>query len=205
MKPHLDYSSNIFLHSGEDTRFQFVYGSQLYGTFFGLFAKFKFDIDSSKQSANIKRIDFELINYKGILNIEIESIDVYPNYEEIETKNDVLYIDLFVKAGIGDHKPTIGYTKEFSKSIKVTNGSYFSIYRTLLPLKSDSDSDQNTYKNVYDSEFHERDGKISGLRKLAEFPDLFKYQSKDENDKSLASKRIASIRCQPSNNKIIIM
>lgn len=68
----MDFSSNISLSDG--SRIQTIYASQLYGTFFGIFAKFDVSqttFNGTKKSKYIEKIKFTLINFKGNLNLEI--------------------------------------------------------------------------------------------------------------------------------------
>ena len=46
---------------------QFIYGSQLYGTVFAVYAKFNCSIEGNE--ATLNSIDFKLINYKGCVNL----------------------------------------------------------------------------------------------------------------------------------------
>ncbi len=68
----MDFSSNINLN--DESRVQALYASQLYGTFFGVFAKFGVSETEEIGGVNskfINSITFNLINFKGLLNLEI--------------------------------------------------------------------------------------------------------------------------------------
>jgi hypothetical protein len=56
---------------GPDSKpvYQFVYGSQSYGTLFGVFARFMADMKSDGSGCDLKSISLRLLNYQGIINI----------------------------------------------------------------------------------------------------------------------------------------
>ncbi len=69
----MDYSSNI--NFSDSKRVQTLYASQLYGTFFGIFATFevsKTTVVGTARTKILSKINFSLINYKGPLNLEIK-------------------------------------------------------------------------------------------------------------------------------------
>ena len=53
----------------EEEVFQFIYGSQLYGTSFAVYANFKHEPNPEGEGVLITQIDYKLINYKGIINL----------------------------------------------------------------------------------------------------------------------------------------
>lgn len=73
------YIGNIDLSK---TEFQAIYASQLYGTFFMVFAKFT-AIDKGEGVYSISKIKFKLVNYKGLINIGINKV------QGIEKKTDL--------------------------------------------------------------------------------------------------------------------
>src|SRR6266496_6182820 len=68
--------------------YHFVYASQLYGTIFGIYAKFEPDPEYKGKNYAIKTISFKLINYKGSINIGLTG-----NYEW-DDENTTLYFGL---------------------------------------------------------------------------------------------------------------
>lgn len=66
------YYTTVVLSEDRVDHFQFVYASQIYGTFFGIYAKF--DIRKDGTRAMLKKIRFRIINYKGVINIGITGI-----------------------------------------------------------------------------------------------------------------------------------
>ncbi|RXG14222.1 hypothetical protein DSM03_101339 [Leeuwenhoekiella aestuarii] len=80
------------LYIGEDSANfnQLIYASQLYGTFFAVYAKISSSrTESDKTGRQIDEITFRVVNYKGIIDIGLEKAEY-----NISTKE----IDLFVKA-----------------------------------------------------------------------------------------------------------
>ncbi len=51
------------------SRYQFVYASQLYNTFFGIFARFETsNLDHENKLCNVDAAEFILVNYSGQIN-----------------------------------------------------------------------------------------------------------------------------------------
>ena len=165
----LQFSKTISL-AERDNRFQLIYATHLYGTLFGVFARFqteKIDDDSIK----VKMIDFMGINYKGNINLGIKGIKVN------EVVDDVLKIDLILQAdGTGFR------TKEFLKpdlpevmqedeprphfdNIIIKKDQSLEVIRTLVPMNIDHPDYENLQDEIrafkdgkFDSEFFIRDG-----------------------------------------------
>ena len=57
----MDFSTTILLSPEENNRYQAIYASQRYGTFYGLFGKF--DIEKKGKKTFLRGIDLKLINY----------------------------------------------------------------------------------------------------------------------------------------------
>jgi hypothetical protein len=66
----------IYVSKSKKKPFHFVYGSQLYETLFGVFAKF--DVEDDKQGTYlIKGVSLRIFNYKGPINIGFTSNKLY--------------------------------------------------------------------------------------------------------------------------------
>ena len=140
--------------------YQFVYSSELYGTAFGIYARFKGT--ETPRSYQITAVSLRLVNYRGVINIGF-------------AKNDVIY-----KSNAGKNllicyvqgtAPAVEKEYTFSTPVEVEKGKPFPLTfdRRLVPLpgfekdfgaanlngKLDQDAPQGPY---FDSEFYYRDG-----------------------------------------------
>ena len=64
-----DYSTNVVLEA-DSNRFQTLYSSQSYQSFYSVFGNFKVE-ENDSNSFEINSCNLEIINYKGDLNIEV--------------------------------------------------------------------------------------------------------------------------------------
>ncbi len=68
------YYATVVLSESRKEHFQFVFASQVYGTFFGIYSKF--EVEKQASGVLVKKIVFRLINYKGIINLGITNIEL---------------------------------------------------------------------------------------------------------------------------------
>jgi len=158
-----NYLGTLDLLSDYENRNQFIYGSQLYGTFFGVYAFFKAEI-IGKHEIKINKIVFNILNYKGPIDIGIDRAE-YNNQDKI--------IYLYVKA-LSD--PRAQFELDLSQaSLPLTlikkghpqfiyGKDHLTFYRRLV--KIDANARNHTHNGVFDSEFYTRDGirKIPKIR-----------------------------------------
>lgn len=109
----IELSTNIILEDaselsdqGKVSRFQLAYASQLYGTFFAVYARFNCDrVDTDKMRIN--RIDFLLFNYKGPLMMKIlpewEKPVFYPENADVDATRS-LDIVMNVQANLDEEE-----------------------------------------------------------------------------------------------------
>ena len=123
--------------------YQFIYASQNYGTFYAIYAQFEID------NNYITRINFELINYKGNINLGFNEHDISPAHTEVHESK--LHLLLNVK-GLS---PSRFAHITFSEQNKISLDSFDSIYiyRQLIPLSDSAYKDE-----VFDSEHYTRSG-----------------------------------------------
>ncbi|MEM9298920.1 MAG: hypothetical protein AAGA64_11075 [Bacteroidota bacterium] len=91
----LNFSTSINLSSKDNDRFQTLYSTQVYDTFFTLMAKFEVDdLTSGGGKCLIKTIEFLGINYKGPINIKIEeiSLEIKDTKLDKEGRNKMTYL-----------------------------------------------------------------------------------------------------------------
>lgn len=171
-----NYNSTVSLNSKENNRYQAIYASQSYGTFYGLFAKFVVkdvysDTTLEPTTKLLERIDLKLINYKGILNICLKKSS---NHEADTIINDkkTFILKIQVKGAISSD-PDDTDSLVFDPPIKIKHNSYFIVLRELLTLNGQSGDEFNNaddmtpfVNGVFDSEFYERQGET--IRKKSE-------------------------------------
>ena len=135
-----DLLTTINLNSKNNNYFQAIYGTQLYGTFFSVFAKF-YVVDGENETEKfVEGIDFFLMNYKG--TIELGLVEVKHNSEGFE---------IYVKAL--EEQRTYSMNRK-ANPIKLTKNNIINFKRILLKMSEDG-----PYKDhVFDSEFYFKDG-----------------------------------------------
>ena len=142
--------------------FQFLYGSQLYGTLFGIYGNFK--TVKNGNDMLIKEIDFQLINYKGMINIGF-------------TPNKIVYNDdadkiFYLK--VQEMQTERKHRCKLKDPIKITSGNRMPItfHRIVYPLQGFEfpvdesgvktggirERDVNRNMKLFDVEFNYRDG-----------------------------------------------
>ncbi len=148
----------------------FVYGSQVYDTMFGIFATF--DGKESDDAFTLEKISFELINFRGIINIGFAKEDeviygkVPKQFEKLanaEMKNNVFF---FLQGLSLDRQKTL----TLDKPIEVAKGQRFplTLNRALYPLPETNGGEPDGKTIVakgrtpndrfFDSEFYYRNG-----------------------------------------------
>lgn len=132
-------------------RYQLVYASQLYGTFFSVFAKLTIKNDT------LKTIQLSLVNYKGQVNLGLlpdTSGTWGPGEEGLE-------FTLHLKGNAGKHQ--YNDKEEIIVDCKNTPISDLDdglvVRRLLLPMYEQSaDLTKQLSKGIFDTEFFQRDG-----------------------------------------------
>lgn len=171
-----NYNSTITLNSKDNERYQAIYASQSYGTFYGIYGKFTVDdVYSDKESVPtsklLKQIDLKLINYKGVLNICLEKDSKLDSETNFDDKNGLI---LTVKIkGATDSSANDTDHLTFDPPIPIEHDSYFVVIRELLNLHGQSGDEFNDdeilrpfVNGIFDTEFYERQG--VAVRKKAE-------------------------------------
>jgi hypothetical protein len=174
-------STSIFLGDGCEKENQFVYASQLYGTFFAVYGVFK----TSKVTDDKRKIDniiLNIINYKGFVNVGLVKADFDKNNNTIE---------LHVR-GMVDPKNHIQVNFQ-GVNVELERGEEFKLYRHLDRLsaaKADVDKDY-----VFDGEFYNRDG-------LTMYPRIRYEQLSESEIKSDFSAQVNKSRITNQGNDI---
>ncbi len=141
---------------------QTIYNSQLYGTFFGVYAFIKSkEIDGNNKERRITSLTLEVVNYKGELDLGIEKA-VYKS--KGPRKGGTIYLTM--RALIGN---SLNNNTAKTEDIEVENiqgelfekGNYINVVRYLKPIHSENSEDSTALnEGVFDSEFHYREGKV---------------------------------------------
>jgi hypothetical protein len=220
-------STNVSLRAEDKDRYQFLYATQLYDTFYGVYGKFFCRPNpNDPESVFLDRIDFIGINYKGPSTLKIyEQSDltghIHVKDEPViydENLPKMIKIDLWLQADSGSpnallDEPHIDFTKYpiVNKDYSVKTGDYLRIERKLMPMNPDTtvhDREQAFVNGHFDGEFWERDG-ISFKKKKEDAltVDFSNSSVSHDNDfdKEKELKLMApSINCVPSMINLII-
>lgn len=151
----LNLTSTIICKSELKENWQMVYASQLYGTFFAVYAK----INADETNKQINTIDLKLINYKGPINLGIHRADYNQKRKKYRILDHILEKSIEVNL-ISITLWVHGLSDRVSLEEPITvncdaEDSYLEINRKLLPLSKD---DNLVVNGVFDSEFYYRDG-----------------------------------------------
>jgi hypothetical protein len=191
--------------------FQFVYGSQLYGTLFGVYARFKATESDDGQWLYVKSLSLRLLNYQGILNIGFTKDEI--------TFEDKKKADEYGEKGMNIYFFVQGTSRKFTKPfefetpIKIKKGDRppLTFNRIVRPLPgfeskgtlgpkdpSEPHKDPVPHLRFFDSEFHYRNG-VDYYDNLLR-PGMFGYQG--EKKKNSFKLTLPSLRCHQS--KVIL-
>lgn len=135
-----------YVNLGEPSQHQEIYSTQLYGTFFGIFAKFDCDGDKSPEDYIFNDINLELINYKGICDIGITKAELKP----IKDKSRFI-LKIEVQAMNGTTNCSVN-----CKNIKISkNGARILMDRRVKKIHLDESAHKDC---LFDTEFFYREG-----------------------------------------------
>jgi hypothetical protein len=212
----MNFSTNILLSPEENDRYQAVYASQQYGTFYGIYGRFQ--IEKKQGETFLHRIDLKLINYKGMLNMSMDTeLKIDPNAKELLRNLDVILLKVKVRAKLQDANYESSHS--FRDPIRIHKGTYFSVISELIPLCGTKDPKKMTHEvgGVFDNEFYYKDGMsytprlVTGIAldkgQTGGTYDGYKFQSEllppseEHND---LNTMFSSIRCAVGNSRIIV-
>ncbi len=146
----------------KESVYHFLYGSELYGTLFGVFGRFHFDRSADGDLCRIKKVSLKLLNYRGNVNIGFSRHSPYYDGE----KN--------VYFGVKGTRKSYKNKYSFKSPIEIKKGERFPLVfnRILYPLPgfnfnvgkwNSSDYSEPIEGDiprtrVFDSEFYYRNG-----------------------------------------------
>lgn len=165
---------------------QFIYGSQLYETIFGVYAEIKLKPrkDITSPEIPIKSIDLTILNYKGTLDLgfhkHIKPICKYKKVfdEEGKFKYHVIIIKFELKAivsGESEYNSPVQLDKSLSKlnDVKPNEKVFLYVERDLEPIWSHLQCKPPLKNGVFDNEFFIRNGTRYERRKIIEVPNYY--------------------------------
>lgn len=210
-----------YLNLKDSKNYQFLYASQNYNTFYGIYGKF--EAEKSKEGYLINSITFLLVNYKGVINIGFQyghSVEINyanenktPQINKIPTGNleENIQNEVFDTRDTNQFKINLrglsenNYLKvNFKNGLKVKD--IFSIKRVLKTLTTKRMANGDAYDfngQVFDSEFFYRDGLgKSRANRNRNGRERIHHDYKEEIKENVGEKLIAD-DCVESNLKII--
>lgn len=185
----LKLSGNFVLNDTIERK-QFFYASQCYGTLFGIYMKINLKCDL------IESFEFELINYKGLLNIGfLENGEGF----YITRKGNSINIGFSVKALTGIHKTPAPIKP--NEEIKIEGLENIYGKRTLIKMNASNSYFYNDV--VFDNEYYYRDGDNSQIRSRVRHTGLEECRAGEENCESVRTNKIMTGNCVDTVLKII--
>lgn len=173
----MNLSANVMLHQESNKRYQMIYASQVYQTFFTVYAKF------TMTKGVLTQVDLRLVNFKGKFNIGIKRASIeekivdrkIPDMGAAELRDinvRCVSIDIDIQA------LNSNLTKELKCSIDIagnTKDLYLEVTRDLVAIENDMDG------LIFDDEFFYRDG-LAG-RKALDKKGFDGYKVEDSEEK----------------------
>lgn len=200
--PAQAYSSTIDLN---DNRLQLLMAGQNYHTNYGIYTSIEVG-ESSMGSAykTLRKVDFEIVNYKPTYFIGIDSIVV-----STTRALDGLTFKIYTR-GLSDNN-TYSLNEDALKNIHFEQGSYLHSERILNPMFPEFDSNGNPLLlndgsvacrsndgKAFDFEFFYKDGRYETRKEDYDKEKLNTQTYKDEEVSTMPGKR-----CKQSFNKIM--
>lgn len=195
-------------NSGTDEKpvYQFVYGSQVYGTLFGIYGRFK-TTKLADEKYSVDELTLKLLNYQGVMNVGFTTEDPYYEYRKPEPGSPEHSRVYFGVSGLSMNKSK---TIAIEPKLIRTKGDRFrfTFIRLLYPLNgfeskvtayTDFGKPSGEVPNTefFDSEFHARSGVDYFQNPLR--PGMANYDSLTLESLRSDSKQFASPRCSQSN------
>lgn len=165
--------------------YQFVYGSQLYGTLFGVFAKFTARKSKEKNVYHVTAFSLKLLNYQGVINIGFESNEAVYKQEKKNERSiefNVQGTSRILKTKEAKIEPLIEIKQgqpipiTFNRMLYPLPG-FDKVRRMPVPGTQRSSKDKLPELSYFDTEFHYRNGEDCYDQILR--PGMLGYQDPD--------------------------
>ena len=150
-KDEMEYSSNILID--DTSRWQLIASSQNYGSNYAVFAKFYTENDS-ENNLIVKQAEFKLLNYKNLIPIGIDNVQMIQSTNGIEMK-------IFVQAQ-GKYRGQDKGKKLSNLNVAVIKGGILHTERIILPMhiisQTESRSREEKQFSKHDFKFYDENG-----------------------------------------------
>lgn len=153
-----------YVNLNDNDKYQPIYASQLYGTFFSVFAKLTTD-GTNKDYYVIKKIDLKLVIYKGIIDIGItqaafETESQKNKLGEIVKINPTINMEV---QALYDSEPKDLIVSNIDPTFKFyKNKDFLRVERKLKRMHGDNRAIKN---GIFDTEFYYREGPLTSEEK----------------------------------------
>jgi subtilisin family serine protease len=172
-------TGNVVL-SGTANHNQFIYGSQLYGTNFGVFCDFNvgYPDANKKTECNIIGATASIVNYKGILDLGILGMPTLKLqvYNFGDRKETALVMNIKLQAVVAG-KSTYSAKVKIDKTDLIKEEHLFVVNRDLVRINNDPKNP--IVDGVFENEFYYRDGLRYAERKVTEVPEEYYYNNEE--------------------------
>jgi len=189
MKRKVNYSGTLIFNHKEKNLLQPIYGSQSYGTYYGIFANFFVSKQNIKDPKKVRldKIELELINYSGTVDMSLEKVDLKIVPIKGQNKQMGIYMKIYVKAAaiirprlnldltLNQLKDDLGNIPFKDDSSRIINtNDILHVKRELLSLYGKTENEMQPYKKannestlggIFDTEFFYRTGKNNVKKK----------------------------------------
>lgn len=160
-----------YLNLSDKKNGQAIYSSQLYGTFFSIYALIESDkiVKNSKTLYVIKQIKLFIINYKGNINLGITKAHLKPKiFSDFDARQDLIGAELKIELqGLHQMKSESFAVTIENGALELAQNAMIQTTRLLRPIHLKDNipttpENRNTplYNNIFDSEFFNREGII---------------------------------------------
>lgn len=179
----LNLTGNVLLSSSAGHN-QFIYGSQLYGTNFGIFCDFiVHKPDENKKECEIIGANVKIINYKGILDLGILGqptleLKKYKFGKDDKDEEIALVMDIKLQAIVAGESLQSQNVAINLEDKLVKEEHLFVVKRDLIRLNKNNPKNP-IVNGVFENEFYYRDGLRYVERKVTEVPE--EYYFSDSN------------------------
>lgn len=180
------------LEKKEHKNYQCIYSSQMYGTFFSIFALVDASYNTGDSFYTLKSIDLKIINYKGVVNMGIIGAELVDTGFDGGDPSKVVKRSL--KIGV---KPLVDNTVDFPVNLKSENlrcyiGTEILVERFLDPMHTKGSSYANEENGTFDDELFYREGLHNAPIPRTGYQGA-KYEIRLWQDRDLLSKPVRGI------------
>lgn len=141
----------VYVNPLDNKHYQEVYASQVYGTFFAVYAKF-IGAELTQDKCQIAKVELKVVNYKGLYDLGLVNVNSMECDDEINVKKVQLEMRAMNPLN-KKNEPQYNMTFEMDQSF--SKGEVLCFERSLFMLH---DKEVASEKGLFDSEFFYREG-----------------------------------------------